>query len=326
MTREMAKGICQHFMDAHLIENGADLNSRNFKDRGVYMLTPKGLHILERFITKNGISADHLLKVFASQPICMKLLHLERRSQDDEILITKSVIDVLFRRFVGREPNVTRLSDDELHAQFNSRSHAKAATLPPGEELDRTLGVIVRKTNAVNEKRDDYVFSAMSAIDWLCDFTTIIGIEEGAEVAAQFVRYGLIVLVSDKGKVKDYNVVVTARAGGPGGGAGAIMVSILWFKLTKSKRQSIVPPTRQSTRSPKRACRPLGGTRSPSRPHSRIKRRPCPSQTSDRKRHPTLRHRLGVLHSPPMTFRQLAVTRPAILRVRPMRRLCAGRA
>ncbi len=64
MNRDMAKGICQHFMDARLIENAGDATNPIFKDKGVYVLTPKGLHILERFITKNGINGDHLLKVF----------------------------------------------------------------------------------------------------------------------------------------------------------------------------------------------------------------------------------------------------------------------
>ncbi|EPT03102.1 hypothetical protein FOMPIDRAFT_1028809 [Fomitopsis schrenkii] len=105
MTREMAKAMCQQFMDARLIENAADPGSNLFKDRGVYVLTPKGLHVLERFMSKNGINGDHLAPVFASQPICMKLLHLERRSVDDEIIVSHSVITALFRRFVGRKPN-----------------------------------------------------------------------------------------------------------------------------------------------------------------------------------------------------------------------------
>ncbi|KAG8891546.1 hypothetical protein FRC00_013526, partial [Tulasnella sp. 408] len=88
MTRDMAKAMCQHFMDARLIENAADRNSNLFKERGIYMLTPKGLHVLERFISKNGMTADHLLKVFSSQPICLKLLHLERRGTDDEIIVS----------------------------------------------------------------------------------------------------------------------------------------------------------------------------------------------------------------------------------------------
>ena len=92
MTRDMAKAMSQHFMDARLIENAADPTSNLFKDRGVYQLTPKGLHVLERFISKNGINSDHLQPVFASNPICIKLLHLERRSADDEIIVTQSVI------------------------------------------------------------------------------------------------------------------------------------------------------------------------------------------------------------------------------------------
>ncbi|GMK57276.1 hypothetical protein CspeluHIS016_0401100 [Cutaneotrichosporon spelunceum] len=226
MSRDMARGVGQHFMEAHLIENATDLSSKVFKDRGVFMLTPKGLHILERFITKNGIAADHLLRVFATQPICMKLLHLERRTQDDEILVTKSVIEVLFRRFVGREPNVSRLMDDELQAQYHSRPHARAPPLPPGEECDRTLGVIVRRLPppATDKQRgDEFHFTALQAVDWMCDFTTIIGTDEAAEVLGQFARYGFISLVSDKGKVKESNVVVQVRAGGAGGGAGAVM-------------------------------------------------------------------------------------------------------
>ena len=63
MTHKMVKAMAQHFMDVHLIENAADWTSNLFKDREVYMLTPKGLHILECFITKNGMSANCLLKV-----------------------------------------------------------------------------------------------------------------------------------------------------------------------------------------------------------------------------------------------------------------------
>jgi len=54
MTHDMAKAMSQHFMDAHLIENAADPSSNLFKDRGVYQLTPKGLHVLKHFISCNG--------------------------------------------------------------------------------------------------------------------------------------------------------------------------------------------------------------------------------------------------------------------------------
>src|ERR1044072_2639589 len=45
MTKDMAKSVCQTFMDARLFENLADSSSRSFKDKSVYGLTPKGLSI-----------------------------------------------------------------------------------------------------------------------------------------------------------------------------------------------------------------------------------------------------------------------------------------
>lgn len=224
MTREMAKGICQHFLESHLIENATDLLNTSFKDRGIYMITAKGLHILERFVTKNGIASDHLLTVFANQPICMKLLHLERRGQDDEIMVTRSVLEVLFRRFSGKEPNLIKCSDDDLAQQYLQRWYMKGPNHSTAEEVDRANGVPVRRIPGP-DKHDEYHFSAMNAVLWLLDFTTAVGLDEASEMAAQFVRYGLISLVSDKGRIKEGNVIATVRAGGAGGGAGAAMVS-----------------------------------------------------------------------------------------------------
>lgn len=225
MTREMAKGICQHFLESHLIENGTDLLASQFKDRGIYMITAKGLHILERFITKNGIGGDHLLAIFASQPICMKLLHLERRQGDDEIMVTRSVLEVLFRRFAGKEANIVKVSEEELANQYLQRWYTKTTDKAPGpDEVDRGLGVPVRKVVSGEKGVAEYHFTANNAMLWLLDYTTAVGQDEASELAAQFVRYGLIELVSDKGKVKEGNVIANVRGGGAGGGTGAIMV------------------------------------------------------------------------------------------------------
>jgi hypothetical protein len=198
MNRDMAKGICQHFMDARLIENAADQGSSIFKDKGVYLITPKGLHILERFITKNGINGEHLLKVFSSQPICMKLLHLERRSHDDELLINRPVIEVIFRRFVGRQPNYPP----------TAAGASSDGAAPSEGDFDRTMGIemqdIIDKIKPAKggsaTRVMKHCFSAIAALDWLCDFTTICGRDEAAEVAAHFVRLGLIELVMDRSR------------------------------------------------------------------------------------------------------------------------------
>ena len=193
-------------MDARLIENAADPSSNLFKDRGVYILTPKGLHVLERFITKNGINSDHIQHVFASQPICIKLLHLERRSLDDEIIVTQSVITALFRRFAGRQPNyIDSQKDKDSFQIYHERS--KGISVSDGSSKD------FGKSNSVIR----YCFAAVTALEWLCDFTSVVGREEAAEMAAQFVRFGLITLVSDKRKNNDSAIIFTVRGSAPGG-------------------------------------------------------------------------------------------------------------
>ena len=211
MTREMAKAMCQHFMDARLIENAVDPSSNLFKERGVYQLTPKGLHVLERFISKNGINADHISHVFQTQPICMKLLHLERRSVDDEIIVSQAVITALFRRFVGRQPNYSPenfLSLDP-YQKYQERSKGLALT----DVTERIQPIMGRATTTVQK----YCFPAVAALEWLCDFTSVIGREEAAEMAAQFVRFGLITLVSDKRKNNDSAIIFTVRGSAPAG-------------------------------------------------------------------------------------------------------------
>jgi hypothetical protein len=211
MTRDMAKAMCQHFMDARLIENAADLGSNLFKDRGTYALTPKGLHVLERFISKNGMNSDHLQPVFASQPICIKLLHLERRSADDEIIVTQSVITALFRRFVGRHPNYPTQPSSNPPDAFQEY-HERSKGVPLMDVQERAQPLLGKPT--ITHR---YCFAAVSALEWLCDFTSVVGREEAAEMAAQFVRFGLIKLVSDKRKNNDSAIIFTVRGSTPGG-------------------------------------------------------------------------------------------------------------
>jgi len=220
MTRDMAKAMSQHFMDARLIENAADPSSNLFKDRGVYVLTPKGLHVLERFISRNGINGDHLSHVFATQPICMKLLHLERRSVDDEIIVSQSVITALFRRFVGRQANYPPPSLQNLDPTAVYHERAKGIQLM--DVTDRqTSGS--GKSHTVTHR---YCLAALAALEWLCDFTSVVGREEAAEMAAQFVRFGLITLVSDKRKNNDSAIIFTVRGSAPGGNS-PVSVSVL---------------------------------------------------------------------------------------------------
>lgn len=207
MSRDIAKGICQHFMDARLIMNAVDPSSSTFKDRGIYQITPKGLHVLERFITKNGISADHLVTVFTTQPICMKLLHLERRLADDEIHVTRSVIEVVFRRFAGgRHPNyVSDPHDGRPGTPIAPRPFVE--NLRPSDNYDRGGGVelqdVTEKSKTGQMVVVKQVFASLQGVDWLVDYSTCCCREEATELLAHFVRYNLITMFADKSKTGD---------------------------------------------------------------------------------------------------------------------------
>ncbi|BGP36430.1 human AMSH/STAMBP protein ubiquitin specific-protease [Rhodotorula kratochvilovae] len=213
MSRDIAKGICQHFMDARLIENAADPSSVTFKDRGIYQITPKGLHILERFITKNGISADHLIPVFTTQPICMKLLHLERRQSDDEIHVSRSVIDVVFRRFTGgRTPNYVAEQHDGRGPTM-ARPFIESVRVP--DSFDRANGVelqdVTEKTKTGQVVVVKQVFASTAGVDWLLDYSTCCCRDEAGELLAHMVRYGLVVLYADRSRTGDRVTVIEVQ-------------------------------------------------------------------------------------------------------------------
>lgn len=269
MTRDMAKAMSQHFMDARLIENAADPSSNLFKDRGVYVLTPKGLHVLERFISRNGINGDHLGHVFATQPICMKLLHLERRSVDDEIIVSQSVITALFRRFVGRQANYPQSTGQNVDP--TTAYHERAKGIQLHDSADRQPSGSGR-SQLINNR---HCFAALAALEWLCDFTSVVGREEAAEMAAQFVRFGLITLVSDKRKNNDSAIIFTVRGSAPGGNspvsvrlsiyhplsaprAPVTIRSFLFFFFFSKRANSDAQP-RPFTRSRKKAYGQLAG-------------------------------------------------------------------
>ncbi len=55
-----------------------------------------------------------------------------------------------------------------------------------------------------------------AALEWLCDFSSVVGREEAAEIAAHIVRFSLVTLVSDKRKNNDPVIIFTVRGSAPG--------------------------------------------------------------------------------------------------------------
>ncbi|CAG8465818.1 8603_t:CDS:2 [Acaulospora morrowiae] len=193
MTKDMAKSVCQTFMDARLFENLADSSSRTFKDKCFYGLTPKGLYILERFVTRNCISAPHLAKLFALQSAPIKLHIVERSPENDSLVLSSQNVESTFQRFAGKKPNdITNKYDD-----VDKETYLDETSGSSHERINRNHGIGV-KDRTVNHKLYRHTFSGAAATDWLCDFSTLITKEEAVKMATEFLRCGWIELISDK--------------------------------------------------------------------------------------------------------------------------------
>lgn len=189
MAKEMARSVCQRFLDARLIELPDSKPIETFALRGgVWQPTPKGIHILHRFCVRNGIVARHLEPLFRRDQ--MQLVSLERDDETDKLSQDKGTIEVIFRRFAGQEgPNVktnTSISDNDSLSDYSTGQ----------------VGVKVAGQRKIFNKIVANTFTGKAASDWLLDCCTIVDRRETFEMAEMFVKYQLMLpLVEDKAYV-----------------------------------------------------------------------------------------------------------------------------
>ena len=123
MAKEMARSVCQRFIDARMIESAESKSNTTFSIKGgVWQLTPKGSAILYRFCSRNGINARHIEPILRRSQ--MQIVVLERDPVTDKLVQDKPTIDIIFRRFMGSEgPNLkssTSLSDSDSVSEYAS--------------------------------------------------------------------------------------------------------------------------------------------------------------------------------------------------------------
>ncbi|KAH8592940.1 regulator of G protein signaling domain-containing protein [Bisporella sp. PMI_857] len=179
MAREMARAICQRFLDARFIETADGKQGKEFKMSGtVWQLTPKGIHVLERFCAKNGIQQKHITDLLNSPRNTMQLVILERDPTTDKLSSDKNTLEVIFRRFVGTNgPNIK-----------NSISSADSDSL--SEYKDGIAGVRMASERKVGSPpRTVYqTFTGKAATDWLMDCCTTVDRRETVDIGQLFLE------------------------------------------------------------------------------------------------------------------------------------------
>jgi GTPase-activating protein SST2 len=188
MAKEMARSICQRFVDARFIESVDGRSNSYFPMKnGLYQLTPKGINTLHRFCQRNGIVSRHVMDVLESPRNTMQLVNLERDSETDKLSTDRSTIEVIFRRFAGQDgPNVK--------ASVSSSDSDSLSDYSNG-----VVGVKMAKERKVQDKVYQTTFTGKATIEWLMDCSTTSDRRETCLIAALFVKYGLITpVVEDK--------------------------------------------------------------------------------------------------------------------------------
>ncbi|PUU78697.1 regulator of G protein signaling domain-domain-containing protein [Tuber borchii] len=180
MAKEMARSVCQRFMDARFIELADGKSTTYFPPKGsLWQLTPKGIHVLERFCQRNGIQQDHVIKLLQSPYNTMRLVILERDSVTDRLSQDKTTTEVIFRRFAGVTPNVKAnisISDSDSISEYH----------------DGVTGVKLAESRKIYDKVVKNSFTGKCAVDWLLDCCTTVERSETHEILNLFIQYGLI--------------------------------------------------------------------------------------------------------------------------------------
>ncbi|KAI8218551.1 Developmental regulator flbA [Colletotrichum sp. SAR 10_96] len=161
MAKDMARSICQKFLEARFIESADGKYQQVYNMKGsVWQLTPKGVTVLDRFCSRNGIQQKSISDLVGAT--LSQLVILERDGQTDKLITDRGTIEVIFRRFIGAHgPNVK-----------SSVSSADSDSL--SDYKDGLTGVKMASERKVNGKTYKDTFTGKAATDWLMDCCTTV--------------------------------------------------------------------------------------------------------------------------------------------------------
>ncbi|RUS22766.1 regulator of G protein signaling domain-containing protein [Endogone sp. FLAS-F59071] len=206
MTRDMARSLCQQFMDARLFEIAIDPTNRFFKDRSIGQLTPKGMRVLVRFMSKNKTHtrAPQLKQILAAQP-SVRILYIERSPDDDEILFEEPVMRAVLRIVMGSQPNEITTKEQGTGGTTKSNvSFKRSGLIGDGSSKEVGSASAIKQGGVEVKDRQHYyktyqqTFHGYQVCEYLCDYTTVVCREEAEDIANYFMKHDWIEAILDK--------------------------------------------------------------------------------------------------------------------------------
>ncbi|KAI0478498.1 regulator of G protein signaling domain-containing protein [Xylariaceae sp. FL0804] len=189
MAKDMARSICQRFLDARFIESADGKLQQIYTMKGaVWQLTPKGVCVLDRFCSRNGIQQRQIGDLIAqgTSHLCI----LERDPGNDKLVMDRGTMEVLFRRLIGA--NGLNIKSSVSSADSESLSDYR----------DGLTGVKMASERKVGGKTYKDTFTGKSCSDWLMDCCTTVDRRETYELSSLFVEYDLMESIqTDRGYI-----------------------------------------------------------------------------------------------------------------------------
>lgn len=191
----MARTIGSQFVQARLVEAAVDASSASFeKDKALWQITPKGMHVLHRFANRNGIASTTLSTLLASNFTAMNLIILERDDTTDQILESSSLIELIFRRFAGPTPNLINTSVRQMSSSKRDSTGSSNSEHSGGAEhvFDGYTGVVMRDGKRIGDMIYHNSFTGQDALNWLLECCTTVKESEAHHLAGMFLKNDLI--------------------------------------------------------------------------------------------------------------------------------------
>ncbi|KAH7031260.1 regulator of G protein signaling domain-containing protein [Microdochium trichocladiopsis] len=179
MAKDMARSICQRFLDARFIESADGKLQQTYTMKGsVWQLTSKGVAVLDRFCSRNGIQQRQIGDLIATG--VSQLCILERDPTSDKLVMDRGTMEVVFRRMIGA--NGLNIKSSTSSADSESLSDYR----------DGLTGVKMASERKIAGKTFKDTFTGKACSDWLMDCCTTVDRRETLEMASLFVEYDLM--------------------------------------------------------------------------------------------------------------------------------------
>lgn len=179
MAKDMARSICQRFLDARFIESADGKLQQTYTMKGsVWQLTSKGVAVLDRFCSRNGIQQRQIGDLIATG--VSQLCILERDPSSDKLVMDRGTMEVVFRRMIGA--NGLNIKSSTSSADSESLSDYR----------DGLTGVKMASERKIAGKAYKDTFTGKACSDWLMDCCTTVDRRETLEMASLFVEYDLM--------------------------------------------------------------------------------------------------------------------------------------